>query len=241
MLEQYERDAVIARQAFENGDTNYKALIEIYSGRKSSHLLLIKQAYQTKFKRQLDQDIINSEPPHPYQRILAALATSHKSHHTDVSQHVAKCDAKRLYETGEGRAGAIEEAVVLEIFSKRSIPQLRLTFSTYKHIYGHEYTKSLKKETYGEFEDALRTVVKCMYTPSNYYAKMLHASIKGTITDKTVLTRVMISRAEIDLDEIQTVFKYKFGMELRNAICESIKSDENQRDFFVALTSIHSL
>lgn len=70
-----------------------------------------------------------------------ALATSHKAHHADVSQHIAKCDARRLYETGEGSPGAVEEAVVLEIFSKRSIPQLKLTFSSYKHIYGHDYTK----------------------------------------------------------------------------------------------------
>lgn len=70
-----------------------------------------------------------------------ALATSHKALNADVSQHVAKCDARRLYETGEGSPGAVEEAVVLEIFSKRSIPQMKLTFSCYKHIYGHDYTK----------------------------------------------------------------------------------------------------
>ena len=70
-----------------------------------------------------------------------ALVASHKSHHADVSQHIAKCDARRLYETGDGSPGAIEEAVVLEVLSKRSIPQLKLTFSSYKHIYGHDYTK----------------------------------------------------------------------------------------------------
>jgi hypothetical protein len=75
-------------------------------------------------------------------KILVALATSHKAHQEDVSQHIAKCDARRLYEAGEGSSqGAVEEAVVLEILSKRSIPQTKLTLSSYKHIYGHEYTK----------------------------------------------------------------------------------------------------
>jgi hypothetical protein len=36
----------------------------------------------------------------------------------------------------------VDEAVILEIFSKRSIPQLRLAFCSYKHIYGHDYTKA---------------------------------------------------------------------------------------------------
>lgn len=74
-------------------------------------------------------------------QILVALSAAHKAHNADISHHIAKCDARRLYETGEGSPGAIEQAVVLEIFSKRSIPQLKLTFSCYKHIYGHDYTK----------------------------------------------------------------------------------------------------
>lgn len=80
-----------------------------------------------------------------FYQILVALVASHKAHHADLSPHIAKCDARRLYQTGEGRSGAIDEAVVLELLSKRSIPQLNLTFSTYKHIYGHDYTKVTQK------------------------------------------------------------------------------------------------
>lgn len=70
-----------------------------------------------------------------------ALAASHKSHHAEVSHHIANCDAQRLYQTGEGRLGALDEAVVLEILSKRSIAQFKLTCSCYKKIYGHDYAK----------------------------------------------------------------------------------------------------
>ncbi|XP_043702002.1 annexin A13-like [Telopea speciosissima] len=236
MLEQCERDTIVANDAIELRETNYKVLIEIYVGRKSSHIHLVKQAYQAKFKRQLEQDIISSEPPNSYQKILIALSTSHKSHHADVSQHVAKCDARRFYETGEGRIGAMEESVVLEILSKRSIPQLRLTFSCYKHIYGHSYTKSLKKEISGEFEDALRVVVECMCCPPPYYAKTLFASINGSKTDKSTLAHVIVSRAEIDMDEIKVIFKKKYGIELKDAISENVPSG-NYRDFLVALVT----
>lgn len=76
-------------------------------------------------------------------QILVALSASHKAHQADLSHHISKCDARRLYETGEGSSGAVDEVVVLEILSKRSIPQLKLTFLSYKHIYGHEYTEVL--------------------------------------------------------------------------------------------------
>ncbi|XVF56849.1 hypothetical protein PTKIN_Ptkin06aG0153400 [Pterospermum kingtungense] len=236
MLHPHERDATVAREAIQQDDTNYKALVEIFLGRKSSHIALIKQAYQSKYKRQLDQDIIHIESPHPYQKILVALATSHKAHEADVSQHIAKCDAMRLYETGEGSPGAIDEGTVLEIFTKRSIPQLKLTFSCYKHIYGHEYTKSITKGNPGEFEDALKMVIKCTCNPPKYYAKTLFASIKGVTTDRGALARVMVSRAEMDMDEIQRVFKMKYGVELREAICDSIPSGD-YRDFLLALAN----
>ncbi|KAL5547175.1 hypothetical protein UlMin_006862 [Ulmus minor] len=233
MLDLHERDGVIAREALlQQGNTNYRALVEIFVGRKSSQILLIKQAYQSRFRRQLDQDIINIEPPNPFQKILVALVASHKAHHADVSQHIAKCDAKRLYETGEGNSGAIEEAVVLEILSKRSIPQLKLTFSIYKLIYGHDYTKSLKRLNSGEFENALKMVIKCIYKPPNYYTKTLYGIIEGRTTDERGLGRVVVSRAEMDLGEIQRVYKSKYGIELRDAICEGLPSGD-YRDFFL--------
>ncbi|CAL5435731.1 unnamed protein product [Camellia sinensis] len=255
MLDPIEREAVMVREALDQqqSEVNYKVLVEMFVGRKSSLVVLIKQAYQAKFRRQMDQDIVNIEPPHPYKKvcipiykegvglvsqILVALVASHKAHHADVSQHIAKCDAKRLYQTGEGMSGSIDEAVVLEIFSKRSIPQLKLTFSCYKHIYGHDYTKSLKYGNYGEFEDALKVVVKCIYNPPKYYAKILYASIKGITTEKVGLTRVMMNRGEVEMEEIERVFKKKYGMELSEAICESENIPSGDyRHFLVALAT----
>nr|XP_027065456.1 annexin D8-like isoform X3 [Coffea arabica] len=196
MVNPHERDAIVAREAFEQNDTvNYKALIEIFTCRKSSHVLLIQAAYHAKYKRQLDQDIISIEPSHPYQRILMALSASHKALQADASQHIARCDAMRLYQAGEGKPGAVDEAVLLEILSKRSILQLRLTFSAYKHIFGHTYTafsfrfsltifQSLKNEKSGEFEDALRVVVTCICNPPKYYAEPAKAMICSSDSEK---------------------------------------------------------
>ena len=68
-LDPHPSDAVVVREALEQGDTNYKALVEIFVWRKSSQILLMKQDYGARFRRQMDQDIINIEPPHPYQKV----------------------------------------------------------------------------------------------------------------------------------------------------------------------------
>ncbi|CAN6439919.1 unnamed protein product [Victoria cruziana] len=141
MLDPHDRDAVVAKQSLESGDNQYKALVEIYVSRKPRRILLIKQAYFARFRTRLDYDIASSEPVSPYQKILAALDAAHKSHDMDVSLHIAQWDAKRVYEAVEGRAEATDEAVVVEILSKRCLPQLKLMLSCYKHIYGHDLTK----------------------------------------------------------------------------------------------------
>ncbi|KZV36434.1 Annexin 8 [Dorcoceras hygrometricum] len=238
MLNPPERDADFARGALQgNESVDYKALIEIFTGRKSSHVMLMLEAYRFKCRRHLDMDIAAIEPSHPYQKMLMALSASHKAHNAEISQHIAKCDARRLYQTGEGRPGAIDEAVVLEILSKRSIPQIKLTLVTYNHIYGHSYTAFLKSRELGDFEDALRVVATCIYSPSKYYAQTLHRCLKGmTAHDRRDLIRIMVSRAEVDMDGIARIFKKKYGKELRNVICESVE-EGNYRVFLAALAS----
>ncbi|XBH92495.1 hypothetical protein VPH35_083609 [Triticum aestivum] len=145
MLDLAERDAIMARDAIESGAAaDYRALVEVFTRRKQDQLFFTKQAYLSRFKKNLEQDM-DTDPSHPYQRLLVALATSHKSHHDEPSRHIAKCDARRLYDAKNGGGtGSVDEAAILEMFSKRSIPQLRLALCSYKHIYGHDFTKVSK-------------------------------------------------------------------------------------------------
>ncbi|KAG9134682.1 hypothetical protein Leryth_001006 [Lithospermum erythrorhizon] len=218
MLNPHERDAVVTREALERNDVKYNVLVEIFTCRKSSHFLLIQQAYQSRFQRHLDQDILKIEPPSPYQKLLIALSASHKAHKVELSQHIAKCDARRLFEAGEGGAGQVDEAVMLEILSKRSIAQTKLAFSSYKHIYGHSFTSLLRKRKCREFEDAVLAVVRCISSPTKYFAEVLNGSLKSG--DKEALVRIMVSRAEVDMEDIRKEFENKYSLDLKSAISE---------------------
>lgn len=81
MLEPHVRNAIIIREVLEQDEVNYKALVEVYVGQKSSYILLIKHAYQTRFRRLLDQDILNIEPKHSYQKvIIMCISHCNKTH-----------------------------------------------------------------------------------------------------------------------------------------------------------------
>ncbi|KAF3441251.1 hypothetical protein FNV43_RR15164 [Rhamnella rubrinervis] len=207
MLEPHERDAVVARRLFN------KVI------RPTTRLLWRFSWVENPAKSSSPNKHIKQDTEGSWTKILPILS---------LPIHTKR--------EGSYISGVIEEAVVLEILSKRSIPQMKLTISSYKHIYGHDYTKSLKKGNSGEFENALKRLVKCIHNPPNYYAKTLHGSMKGTTTDKGGLLRLLVSRAEVEMDEIRKAYKNKYGIELRDAICESIPSGD-YRDFLVALAT----
>uniref|UniRef100_A0ACD5XM00 Uncharacterized protein n=1 Tax=Avena sativa TaxID=4498 RepID=A0ACD5XM00_AVESA len=231
MLDPAERDAAMARDAIESAATDYRVLVEIFTRRKQEQLFFTKQAYLARYKKNLEQDMV-TEPSHPYQRLLVALATSHKSHHDEPSRHIAKCNARRLYDAKNGGTGSIDEATVLEMFSKRSIPQLRLAFCSYKHIYGHDFTKALKKNLSGEFEESLTVVVKCIYSPSKYYCKLLQRSMQPARTNKRLVTRAILGSDDVGMDEIKVAFKNNFGKNLEDFIHESLPQSD-YRDFLL--------
>ncbi|ONK68865.1 uncharacterized protein A4U43_C05F16850 [Asparagus officinalis] len=239
MLEPQVRDAVVAHSALERSEVDYRALVEIYARRKSNQLFFTKQVYLSKFRRHLDQEIV-TEASHSYQRILAALATSHRSHNEEVSQHIAKCDAMKLYGAIRMSTGGIDEATILEIFSKRSVPQLRLAFSSYKQIYGHDFSKTLKREDSIEFEESLRVVIQCMCDPTNYYSEMIFSSLKGEPTAKRVLIRVMMTgSADVGIEKVSAVFEKNYGMKMQDAIRENVE-DGDYRDFLLALSDMRN-
>lgn len=69
LMNPFERDADVAREGLRRNNTvDYKGLVEIYTCRKSSHVLLIQRAYQAKYRSHLDLDIASTKPPHPFQK-----------------------------------------------------------------------------------------------------------------------------------------------------------------------------
>lgn len=68
----------------------------------------------------------------------------------------------------------------------------------------------------------------------NACLQMLQRSINGEEEKKGSLARLMVSRAEIDMSEIQKIFRKKYGLELRDAICQAIPAGD-YRDFMLIL------
>ncbi|KAH9313713.1 hypothetical protein KI387_022340, partial [Taxus chinensis] len=194
MYDPAQRDAIIARTALQSMCPDFRALTEMLCSRTEVEILQIRQAYYSLYKTCLEEEIAQ-ETVGARQKLLFTLAKAHRYMSKGVNNYTAKCDAKRLYDSGEGRIG-INEGAIIKILSERNLDHLRVTFGYYKQLYGHDILKGLKKKTCGDFGPALRVIIKCIYFPAKYFAKVLHISLEGLGTRDEELTRIMVTRAE---------------------------------------------
>ncbi|MCO5581912.1 hypothetical protein L7F22_035801 [Adiantum nelumboides] len=232
-----DRDAIIIRDALEGWGTKDIALIEMICTRTKSQLQAIRQAYNTRFYRSLDEDIA-SDTSGDYKKLLLAYLNNYRPETPQVNMQLAQADCMELYRAGEGRLGT-DEAAIIVILSSRSSAQLNACFNLYKQTYGHDIEKAMKRETSGNFLNALRAIIKCVHSPAKYFAKVLYKSMKGLGTDDATLIRVVVTRAEIDMQYIKVEFVGKYHHSLDDMI--SSDTSGSYKKFLLALIGSNKL
>lgn len=90
--------------------------------------------------------------------------------------------------------------------------------------------QALKKNVFGEFEESLSVVVKCIYSPSKYYCKLLQKSMQRPESNKRLVTRAILGSDDVGMDKIKLAFKSNFGRNLGDFIHESLPQSD-YRDF----------
>lgn len=97
--------------------------------------------------------------------------------------------------------------------------------------------KAVKKETSGKFEFALLTILQCAENHGKYFAKALCKALNPLIPragiDEKKLTRIIVSRVEIDIEQIKAEYEKKNRKSLSNDVHS--KTSGNYRSFLVLL------
>ncbi|KAJ4973952.1 hypothetical protein NE237_007126 [Protea cynaroides] len=214
------RDATILRQSFMGDSIDLDAVTEIICSRTPSMIQQFKQAYYAMFGMYLEHDIENFTQG-DHKKILLAYVTKPRYEGPEVDQMITERDAQALYKAGEKKLGT-DEKTFIRIFSERSRAQLVAINSTYHRMYGKSLKKVIKSETSGKFEYALLTILRCAENPAKYFAKVLYKAMKGFGTDERTLTRVVVTRTEIDMQYIKIEYQKKYDKPLSEAIRKEI-------------------
>ncbi|KVG94664.1 Annexin, partial [Cynara cardunculus var. scolymus] len=92
----------------------------------------------------------------------------------------------------------------------------------------YEGDEDLKADPKDEYLKLLRSTIKCLTVPEKYYEKVLRLAINKLGTDEWALTRVITTRAEVDLKRIAEEYQRRNSVPLDKAIAGDTSGDYEQ-------------
>ncbi|XP_067829400.1 annexin A2-like [Heptranchias perlo] len=216
-------DAAEVKKAIKGLGTNEATLIEIMCSRTNKETQDLCKAYQEVYKKEMRKDI-EGDTSGDFCKLLCALAKGSRSEATNViDMDLIDVDARDLYEAGVKRKGT-DVGKWITIMTERSIPHLNKVFGRYKSYSSYDMIESINKEVTKDLRNNFVGLVQCIQNTPEFFADKLSQMLSGDLK-KDVLTRIMVSRCEIDLLCIRKEFKKKTGKSLQQCIIASTKGD----------------
>ena len=202
-------DCFSLNKAMKGLGTNEDTLIEILCTRSNREINEIKQKYARLYSKSLDQEL-SSELSGDLKKVMLTLASATRSENPNPDKGECLDKADRLYKAGEKRLGT-DEKVFYDILTRASPQELVLIDKIYKDRYKHGLLKAIDNEFSGNMKKLLRTIVHCSIDPSEYFASRVNYAIKGIGTKDTLLIRILVTRAEIDLPDIRAAYQRMYN------------------------------
>lgn len=195
--------------------TDESAIIEILCPRSSHDIAAISKRYEQLFNRPLVQQIC-SELSGDFARLMSLIVTSTREHNMKVNPTEAKEHAAALYKAGVGKVGT-DEAVFNKIMAHDSFAQLRIVFEEYKALTGKTIEQALNAALSGDLLKAMLAIVECVQSMPAF-AKRLFKAMDGLGTTDLTLIRIIVSRCEVDLENMKQENKRSYNKTLLSAV-----------------------
>nr|KAF6346142.1 annexin A6 [Pipistrellus kuhlii] len=230
-------DAKQLKKAMEGAGTDEKTLIEILATRTNAEIQAINEAYKEDYHKSLE-DALSSDTSGHFKRILISLATGNRDEGGE-DREKAREDAKvaaeilEIADTSSSGDKTSLETRFMTILCTRSYPHLRRVFQEFIKLTNYDVEHIIKKEMSGDVKDAFVAIVQSVKNKPLFFADKLYKSMKGAGTDEKTLTRIMVSRSEVDLLNIRQEFIEKYDKSLNEVI-----EGDTSGDFMKALLAI---
>ncbi|KAL6912113.1 hypothetical protein ACP4OV_000918 [Aristida adscensionis] len=229
-LDPAERDAELATEEARKWKPGGRALVEIACTRTPAQFLAAKQAYHSRFKRSLEEDVA-AHVTGDFRKLLVPLVSAYRYDGPEVNTSLAHSEAKILHAKIHDKAYSDDD--IIRILTTRSKAQLLATFNSYNDQFSHPITKDLKADPKDEFLATLRAIIRCFTCPDRYFEKVIRLSLGGMGTDEHSLTRIITTRAEFDLKNIKEAYQKRNSVPLERAVAKDTTRD--YEDILLAL------
>uniref|UniRef100_A0A182QKD1 Annexin n=1 Tax=Anopheles farauti TaxID=69004 RepID=A0A182QKD1_9DIPT len=214
------------RKAIDGISVDEKALVEIICVQTNDQIKAITDCYKNMYDRVLVQHL-SSKTSERFSLLLTMIIEDARDPPGMIDPELAVNQAKQLCKAGEDKFGT-DEDVFYKILTRASFDQLRCIFKQYKNLFGVTIEQALTAEFSGELYDALSSIVECAQMTPQFFAKRLHEAMNGIGTDDATLIRIIVSRSEIDLQNIKDEFEQMYNKTLMSAIRSETSGDYKQ-------------
>ncbi|KAK5644432.1 hypothetical protein RI129_005732 [Pyrocoelia pectoralis] len=196
--------------------TNENILIDILCTLSSNEIWSVNKTYELEFHQQLVNDI-KGDTSGDFRHLLISLLTVRRDEGRTVHDVQAVADARKLHGAGVGRIGT-DESVFYEILCSRSYYHLREVFDEYKDLSGHEIEDAIAKEFSGDAKNGLLALVATTRNLPEYFAKRLDKWMSGADKGSGQLTRIVVARSGVDMDDIKREYITVYHVPLQSDI-----------------------
>ncbi|XP_057512730.1 annexin D4-like isoform X1 [Actinidia eriantha] len=226
----WERDARLIKDAVMDGQKSTNVIVEIACTRSCDDLFGARKAYHSLFDRSIEEDVAYNTPGIE-RMLLVALVSSYRYEGPRFHEDSAKSEAKTLCTAikDAGDKNPMDDQEVVRILSTRSKPHLKAVFKHYKEISGKNIDEDLVADS------SLKHTVQCLSTPHAYFIKVLDAAMNPVADENTKegLTRVLVTRADVDMKLITEEYHKQNGVTLTQKIEQMVKG--NFKEFLLTL------
>ena len=210
-------DCISLKNAMKGAGTNEDTLIEILATRTNKDINLIKQKYIQLYGRTLEEEL-STELSGDLKTVMLTLSSAFRSENVNPNQAECEQKADQLYKAGEKRLGT-DEKVFYDIFTRTSPEELKAIDAIYTKKHNHGLLTAIDKEFHiGKMKKLLQTIVYSSVNPSDYFATRVNYAVKGAGTKDKLLTRIIVTRNEIDMPKIKEAYKRLYNKDMVKAI-----------------------
>ncbi|XP_029009498.1 annexin A2-like [Betta splendens] len=217
-------DATAIRESIKGLGTDEESLIEILCSRSNDELVEIKKVYKELFKKELEKDVAGDTSGNFAKLLLALVQTKRDDPSSIVDYDKIDTDARALYDAGVKIKGT-DVPTWISIMTERSVPHLQKVFQRYKSYSPYDMQESIKKEVKGDLQASFLVLVQCFENKQLFFANRLNEAMKSKGAKEKVVTRIIVSRCEVDLKKVCSEYKAHFGQSLQKTISEHTKGD----------------
>lgn len=217
-------DASAIRGSIKGLGTDEETLIEVLCSRSNTELVEIKKVYKELFKVDLEKDVKGDTSGNFAKLLLALVETKRADPSAIVDYEKIDQDARALFEAGINMKGT-DVPTWISIMTERSVPHLQKVFQRYKSYSPYDMQESIVKEVKGDLQRSFLVLVKCFENKQLYFASRLHDAMKSKGAKEKIVTRIIVSRCEVDLKKICSEYKANFGESVQKTIMEHTKGD----------------